>query len=192
MPQPKTVHIDEINQIKRLKEGCTRTFQAIYTQYNAPVFSYLRKKMQSEENAKEVMQLTFIKFWRYNSHLSLEISLATQLFRITRTCLIDFLREKAHERAIKASLSNEVNDQTNSELPPLSRLAYADLIKQLDNLPPIRKKVFYLSKVEGYSNKEIATQMHISVKTVEDHMTKALKKLRSSIVFPILLIISQF
>lgn len=192
MPQPKSPHIDEINQIKRLKEGCTRTFEAIYKQYKAPVLSYLYKKMQSEENAKEVMQLTFIKFWRYNSHLAVEVSLATQLFRITRTCLIDFLREKAHERAVKLSLSHDLSHRIDPELPPLSNLAYEDLIKHLDNLPPIRKKVFYLSKVEGYSNKEIAAQMNISVKTVEDHMTKALKKLRSSIVFPILLIISQF
>lgn len=191
MTQPKAIHIDEITQIKCLKEGCTKTFQAIYTQYKNPVFSYLCKKMQSQENAKEVMQLTFIKFWRYCSHLSLDISLSTQLFRITRTCLIDFLREKAHERSLKASLSEELNNPVSLVLPPLSNLAYEDLIKHLDYLPPIRKRVFYLSKVEGYSNKEIAAQMNISVKTVEDHMTKALKKLRSSIVFPILLIISQ-
>uniref|UniRef100_F4C868 RNA polymerase, sigma-24 subunit, ECF subfamily n=1 Tax=Sphingobacterium sp. (strain 21) TaxID=743722 RepID=F4C868_SPHS2 len=192
MTQPKTIHIDEINRIKRLKEGCTRTFQDIYTQFRHPVYSYLVKKTQSEENAKEIMQLTFIKFWRYCSHLSSELPITTQLFRITRTCLIDFLREKAHERAVKLSLSHDLSHRIDPELPPLSNLAYEDLIKHLDNLPPIRKKVFYLSKVEGYSNKEIAAQMNISVKTVEDHMTKALKKLRSSIVFPILLIISQF
>lgn len=47
-------------------------------------------------------------------------------------------------------------------------------------LSPVRRKVFVLSKIEGYTYKEIAASLHISIKTVDNHIAQALKQLRAS------------
>ena len=48
----------------------------------------------------------------------------------------------------------------------------------IDTLPPVRKKILILKAFHDYSNKEIAHQMEISVKTVEDHITRAFRRMK--------------
>jgi RNA polymerase sigma-70 factor (ECF subfamily) len=52
------------------------------------------------------------------------------------------------------------------------------LLSLTRSLPPVRKRVFLLSRIQGHSYKEIAELLSISLKTVEDHMTKALRHIR--------------
>jgi RNA polymerase sigma-70 factor (ECF subfamily) len=56
----------------------------------------------------------------------------------------------------------------------------------IETLPPVRKRVMILKAFHGFSNKEIAQQMEISVKTVEDHVTKAFRHIRQVMVLLIL------
>ena len=53
--------------------------------------------------------------------------------------------------------------------------------KEIDNLPEQCKKVFIMSKREGLKYREISEQLHISIKTVEVHMAKAMKRLRAQL-----------
>ena len=53
--------------------------------------------------------------------------------------------------------------------------------KEIDNLPEKCKKVFIMNKKEGLKYKEISEQLHISIKTVEVHMAKAMKRLRAQL-----------
>jgi RNA polymerase sigma-70 factor (ECF subfamily) len=54
------------------------------------------------------------------------------------------------------------------------------LRKAAGGLPPVRKNIFLLKVIKGYSNKEIAEELSISVKTVEDHYSKAVRHLKSA------------
>lgn len=54
------------------------------------------------------------------------------------------------------------------------------LEQAIEQMAPVRKRVFKLSKVEGYSYKEIAEMLSISPKTVENHISQALKQLRAA------------
>lgn len=181
----------EYEEIRELQRSDAKTFHKIYIRFEKPVLAYFFSKTQSNELAEEMLQATFTKLWRYAPRLSGDLPLSRQVFRVARTCMIDLLRQKAHERALKNAIVEENTLPTHSENNSLAKLAYDDLLKALDILPPVRKKVFYLSKIEGYTNKEIASKMAISQKTVEDHMTKALKKLRASIAYPLLLFFFQ-
>lgn len=123
--------------------------------------------------AREVAQLTFIKLWEFRHTLSCDHSFDTQLFRMASGALIDHLRreqtlKKAHVRAAEVVEGTvEHGFEQDDYLRTLTR-----------HLPPVRKKVFILSRIHGHSYKEIAEKLSISSKTVEDHMVKALRHIR--------------
>ena len=159
-----------------LTSGCLQTFQTVYRLFNQKLYAYVLKKTGSVYMAEEVVQLTFIRLWEKKENLSSEYSLSAQIFRIAGTILIDQLRKEAvgkkHLTVVESdyAMQNEVNQ-------PEMHHALEQAIEQM---APVRKRVFKLSKVEGYSYKEIAEMLSISPKTVENHISQALKQLRAA------------
>jgi RNA polymerase sigma-70 factor (ECF subfamily) len=167
-------------QIKALKDSSRECFNAVYVQYHAKLYQYIYNRTQSAYLAQEVVQLTFIKLWENRSKLSEEFTLDIQLFRIAKTILIDQLR--------KEKVKLKYNDSVINTTEPVfedNQVADRDTLKhiydKLETLPPIRKKVFKLSRMQGLSYKQIAEELSISPKTVENHISKALKQIRNAI-----------
>ncbi len=108
--------------------------------------------------------------------LSCELSIDQQLFQKARLIFIDWLRKEAtYRKYFSQDMENaiEVNWQveTNSDF----RHHIENSIK---SLPPKRRKVFELKHIHGYSYKEIAEFMGITVKTVDNHLLKATSQLK--------------
>jgi len=131
--------------------------------------------------AKELVQLAFIKLWQFRHTLSDNYTLDTQLFNIASSTLIDYLRQQSTLRKKIVTLSEDTSKLVNAPAPETGNsFEYADYLHSaMQSLSPVRKKVFILSRIYGHSYKEISHQLSISVKTVEDHMAKALKQIRA-------------
>lgn len=158
-----------------IKNSNSLAFQDFFNLWNERLFFYFLKKTKDEESACELTQLTFIKMWEYRSSLSEEYSLEVQLFRKAKLIFIDWLRKEATlrkrkeaEESFYASSINSITKHSETE----------KLHSALDQLPPMRRKVIELSHLRGYAYKEIAEQLKISVKTVDNHVYQALKQLR--------------
>jgi len=156
------------------------------------LYHFLLKKTKSEDTAKEITQLAFIRLWQFRHTLSEEYTVDTQLFTIARTTLLNYLRKQAIERKHLAVVVNHL-DQEKPVAGRADRLfeITEHLQAAIDRLPPVRKKVFMLSRLHGFSNKEIAGDLSISVKTVEDHISKATRYLRSTIASLLIILLSQ-
>jgi RNA polymerase sigma-70 factor (ECF subfamily) len=126
--------------------------------------------------AEEVVQLTFIRLWEKRENLSSEYSLSAQIFRIAGTILIDQLRKEAVGKKHLTVVENDYAMQNEVNQPEMHHA----LEQAIEQMAPVRRKVFKLSKVEGYSYKEIAEMLSISPKTVENHISQALKQLRAA------------
>jgi RNA polymerase sigma-70 factor (family 1) len=179
-----------LDTIAALREGDTFVFQQVFAQYHEKLYFYILGKTKSSYLTEEAVQLTFIKLWRYRSSLNPEISLSIQLFRIARTTLIDLLRSNEYNNRIfvvmslaKENLfSNNVDERIDeSELKK-------KVLKGVEQMPAMRRKIFELSRFDGLSYKEIAVELSLSVKTVEHHISLALKQLQHiiSILGPLL------
>lgn len=172
--------------LQNLISGCDKTFAKVYHTYQAQAYTYLLRRTGSESMAEELLQMSFIKLWKNAGNLNPNLPLNAQLFRICRTVMIDEIRRQS---AIKTTenLYFEQFQDSSSHNEALSTQLRRDIHSALSELPPARKKIFELSRLEGYSHKEIAENMSISIRTVEDHIGKALKllrrKLRDSILF---------
>lgn len=177
-----------LTPITEIKKGDQVAFQAVYDQYHAKLFHYFLKRTRTDEVAKDLTQQAFIKLWQSRHTLSDAWSLDTQLFTIASSVYIDHLRRQSVERKYQHRIEVEWQEETAMSCSAHSEYESADYLDAVsENLPPIRKNVFMMKIAKGYSNKEIAEQLSVSIKTVEDHYSKALKHVRSLVSLLLLL-----
>jgi len=163
--------------IADIKSGDEAVFTQLFDAYYARVYHFILKKTRSPYMAREVAQLTFIKLWQFRHTLSEAHTLDGQLFRIASGSLIDHLRAENTRRKHVLLLARDTG--ADALEPAAVSLESSNHFKSLtDTLPPMRKKVFLLSRVHGHTHREIAEQLSISIKTVEDHIMKAMRQLR--------------
>ncbi|MDP4128799.1 MAG: sigma-70 family RNA polymerase sigma factor [Bacteroidota bacterium] len=174
-----------MNEITAIREGIDAAFVKAYEGFHIKTFRFFLKRVRTHEMAKELTQQTFIKLWSSRHTLVDAYSLDTQLFTIAGSILIDHLRKQAVLNKLHAILNEdriqEISQQSPSPAIALEKSDYLSVV--VSKLPPVRKKVILLKTMHGFSNKEIARELSISVKTVESHVTKALRQIKSLSLF---------
>ncbi|WEK36783.1 MAG: sigma-70 family RNA polymerase sigma factor [Candidatus Pseudobacter hemicellulosilyticus] len=164
----------------RLNEG---SFREVYDQFHAKAFRYFLKRTSRQETATELTQQLFIKLWQSRHTLSAAHSLDIQLFTMANSVWIDHLRKEATSRKY-FSMVDDFEPMIDS-MPASTGLpgieARDHLRLAMHQLSPVRRKVFILKMMHGFSNQEIAGKLSVSVKTVEDHLWKAMRLIRSFI-----------
>jgi RNA polymerase sigma factor (sigma-70 family) len=171
----------KMNEITAIREGIDAAFVKVYEGFHVKTFRFFLKRVRSSETAKELTQQTFIKLWSSRHTLQDSYSIDTQLFTIAGCVLIDHLRKQAALNKLHAVLGEERAGEriqpSPSSAAALERSDYLSVV--VSKLPPVRKKVILLKTMHGFSNKEIAQELSISVKTVESHVTKAIRHIKS-------------
>ena len=161
--------------VNHIKNGDQFVFEQAFLNWQPKVYTYFIQRLKDNCFAEELTQLTFIKLWDFRHTLSADYSFDTQLFRIARTTMIDGLRERERRKSLLQKFEAE---------PQQAHTSYDynnsadDINGAINTLPPVRKKVFLLNRYHGYSYKEIAGELSISDRTVEKHISLALKQLK--------------
>lgn len=168
-----------MENISALQKDGFPVFKDIYEAYHYRLYNYVFARTNSEYISEEVVQLTFIKVWEKRMKLSREISLASQIFRIANTTLIDLIRKLENKNKLSVFSKNATAYRADEVLPRLFlKETQQKLDLLIDSLPPIRARVFRMSRFEELSHKEISDELKISKKTVESHIYLALKFIR--------------
>jgi RNA polymerase sigma-70 factor (ECF subfamily) len=167
--------------VSRLKVGDQKAFEEIFRKYREKVYYFAIRYYNSTEDAENVVQDVFIKLWNEREGLKEELSLNNYIYTITKNQLFNIQRKKINERAYRNYLIDYLVQTPNLE----NELIYADLKagvdKIIDELPAQRKKVFIMSNFEGFSNKELASLLNLSVRTIEVHKSLALQTIRKAL-----------
>ncbi len=178
------------NYIQNIKEGDHVSFEIVFKLWHKKVFAYFFKKTASKDQAQELTQLAFIKLWRFKHTLSEECPLDLQLFKIAKTTLLDYFKKLGNDERNLTVYHQEaqVNVQNQTEVFEYKQ----QLEVALNCLPPTRKKVFLLNRLHGYSYKEISEQLSISPRTVEKHISLAMKQLNGYAYLPAIIFLVDF
>lgn len=181
-----------MNDIFAIQQGNESVFEQVYALHHEKLYFYILNKTGSKYIAEEVVQLTFIKLWNYRQSLSTTITIDAQLFRIAKTTLIDLLRKSATQRRIIESIKDDVPFANNDTISGIVKKETAERIAALiESLPPVCKKVFKLSREMGLSHKEIAQQLSLTTKNVENHIAKAIRQLKKGLhILSLLLVLT--
>jgi|KBSMisStandDraft_5_1062788.scaffolds.fasta_scaffold373516_3 RNA polymerase sigma-70 factor (ECF subfamily) len=172
--------------IEAIKRGDAFAYEQAFVQYRDKVYFYFLKKTRSSEDAKDLLQITFLKLWKYRNSLSEDYLLEQHLFQIARTVFIDYLRRENKVVKVRKAV-NERFEENNSVYTATEFDLQKHVHKALSSMPALRKKVFELNRLQGYSYKEIAEMLFISVKAVDNNLSKALRQLRK--IFLLLVVI---
>jgi len=173
--------------VTNLKKNSTQAFDSIFLKYAKKVYAFILGITKQHYIAEEVTQIVFIKIWEKRSHINEKFLFKSFIFSVTYNETISFLRkENSETKKIKTCfLENDFLDNGTEIKIEFQNLK--SISEQIINLlPEKRKKIYKMSKEEGLSNKEIADQLHISIKTVENQMTLALKTLRKELKYKII------
>jgi RNA polymerase sigma-70 factor (family 1) len=168
--------------IQAIKNGDTFAYEQAFLLYREKVYFYFYKKTKSGDDAKDLLQTTFLKLWQYRHSLSEDYLLEQHLFQIARTVYIDYLRQENKVMKVRKALSEKLEQTAVFYYTPSDFDLHARLYETLTEMPDQRKKVFELSRLEGYSYKEIAQMLSISVKAVDNNLAKALRQIKKAFI----------
>lgn len=177
-----------MDKILAIQQGDTIAFAQAFDMYYKKTFGFFMNRTQkNRELCKELTQLTYIKLWQGRHTLSQQHPLEKQLFIMAKYTLIDYMRRQASQRKTTDAVMQAV-PQAAAEAAGEAQATQFEtndyISSMLKKLPPTRQKVLQLKYLYGYSNKEIASQLSVSIKTVEDHVTKGLSQLRTHTALP--------
>ncbi|MBL1410043.1 RNA polymerase sigma factor [Sphingobacterium faecale] len=163
----------------QLKEGDEKAFREIYELYSIPILRRLNSLLKDREVAKEVLQDIFLKFWEKRVEININRSLRAYLYQIAENRVVDFSRRaRLDSKFLNHIIYLTTELQRDTEQAIDFKESSAILDNAIDKLPPRRKEVFKLCKIEGKSYEEVAQLLGISIGSVNDHMVKALRSIR--------------
>lgn len=179
----------EVNQeslgknIMALKAGDRAAFASIYHCFAPKLLAFTRKFVLTQEDAEEIVQEVFLKLWERKHFLDPEQNFDGYLFRIARNLVYNKARHQVYETAYSQYLAGKGNLTENFTD---NNLDYQELNQLLEEtyttLPPMRRQVFVMSRIEGMSNSEIAEQLQTSTSNIENHINKALRDIRKKLI----------
>lgn len=169
---------NEAQLIQQLAAGNQQAFKTIVAAHWSNIYAHALAYLRSPEKAEEITQDVFLAIWEKRAALPAVENFRGYLFITARNRIVSRLREKLAEEhnGDDAELAETLYvPDSQLELKELTSL----LRKGMDQLPPKRKRVFEMSRLEGKSHAEIAAALNISKDTVSEYITLALNFLRT-------------
>ena len=177
MTEFNTLSEDEL--IALLRQDKLGAFREIYTRYWKLLYADAYKRLKNKEMAEEIVQELFTTLWHKRAFLSISSTLSGYLFTSVGNLVIDQYRKDLMRARYKESFKLVYSETDNSTEDAIIAKDLENTIEhEVNALPSKCRSVFELSRLEHKTNKEIAFELGISEKTVEHHITKALKKIR--------------
>lgn len=161
-----------------LKSGDERAFERLYRVYSLPILKKLIRLVKDEVLAEELLQDVFLKIWEGRENIDPERSFRAYLYRIAQNLVTDLFRRAANDRKLMAHLINASTELYHPFVEKENEAEIRSLLQTaIDILPPQRRKIYTLCKVEGKTYEEVSVLLGISTSTISDHIVKATKML---------------
>lgn len=162
-----------------IKNGDKTVFEELYRQYYIPLCYYCVKYVENLEDAEEIVQEVFFKLWEKHEEIEISSSINAYLHRAIQNSALNFINKRkiVDKFFVSQEKSTNYNFDDGQKVMEDEELRLV-LKKAILELPEKRREIFEMSRFEGMKYSSIAEQLSISVKTVENQMTKALKYLR--------------
>jgi len=166
----------------RIKNGDEVAFELVFYRYKGKLYDFIRRSLPADEDAESMVQEVFTKLWINRHQLDPAKSLNGFLYRIARNELFGHLRKVLVRRKHLEELSFSLERSTDTTECQIEYKELKTLVAQLvATMPEKRREIFKLSREDGLSYKQIASQLGISENTVDSQIRKALDYLKENL-----------
>jgi len=163
----------------RIRRGDRDAFKFFFEKYETGLLSFLISKGMDKQRAEDLLQQAFMIIWEKRSDIKPNRSLRTFLFTLSYNRILNYFR---NTRKTEPDLVYKWTDEgPNPEYQPETTEVIKAIQRELEQMPERRRKVFEFCYLQQFTYHETAGAMGISIKTVEKHMTLALRDLRKAL-----------
>jgi RNA polymerase sigma-70 factor (ECF subfamily) len=186
------VDLTNQQQLFGLRNGDVTVFEMFFRAHYQPLCNYAFTFVQDRDEAEEIVQSTFLAVWEKREAIEIRTSLKSYLYAMVRnSCLNAIKHEKIKQKHAGEELA--IGDRSHESVAHgvLSDELEERIHMSMEKLPEQCRLIFKLSRFEELKYAEIAEQLNISIKTVENQIGKALKIMREELkeYLPIILVL---
>lgn len=158
-------------------------YEALYTQYAGRLYNYVLKMSHGNKYvAEEITQIAFMKLWESRGIINDYGTMASYLFKIARNAFFNVCEHEAIEYVyFHYILNTQTIDDHSTEQNIDSKFLMEHIFELVNEMPPVRRQVFVMSRWHNMSHRQIAETLGITVNTVETHIMLALHFLRTQL-----------
>ena len=176
------MELSETSLIASLRKGDETAFEKVFKTHFNSLYNYAYTILKNESGAEEAVQQVFFKIWEKRESLPNETMLKAYLYRAVHNESLNAIKRQKVRTGYQMYAVSSMEQSTNNAAGKVSmgELQY-ELQKAMNDLPEQCRTIFQMSRFEDMKYKEIADELNISPKTVENQMGKALKILREKL-----------
>lgn len=158
-----------------------REFEQIYDTYSRRIYGFAMRLSGGDTwLSEEVVQTTFMRLWEHWDSLQDKQAALGYLFSTAKHTFLNYCEHEMVKYVYEEYVMQHGSEATIEPESRQEARSLEEYFKQIiANMPPVRQRVFTMSRFEHKSNKEIAATLGISEKTVEVHITLALRELKN-------------
>ena len=186
------MEVTDQESLLALKKGDITAFEMLFRTYYQPLCNYAYTFVQDRDEAEEIVQSAFLSVWEKRESLEIRTAVKPYLYAMVRNACLNVIK---HEKIKQLHVEGELAMAERS-IESVSRTVMASELEgrisnAMEKLPGQCRLIFKLSRFEELKYAEIAAQLNISVKTVENQMGKALKIMREELrdYLPLLIVL---
>lgn len=173
----------EQSLLERIASGDTDSFEQLFNSYWEHLHNVAYNRLGSVDIADDLVQEVFTDLWKKRKSLQVRSSLKAYLYQAIKYKVFNHLRHKSvrQKQELKTMIREEYypkHEKTSTERTIVVNELRQLMDQEIEKMPSKSRQIFRLSRQEYYTYQEISEQMGCSIKTVEYHMSKVLRKLR--------------
>lgn len=163
-----------------IKKGDEKAFEKLFFKYYEMLCRFAFRYVGSMDIAEEFVQEVFAKVWEIRNELSSSVNIRSYLYKATKNQALDYLKHEdviqRYEQEVELRLYDDVYE---IEEKFSSKEHFVQVAQNaIEELPDHTRHIYKMSRNDGLTYREIANVLDISIKTVESHISKALRILR--------------
>lgn len=164
----------------RLAAGDPMALTTIYQEHWQSLFIAAYNILRDKKTCEDIIQEIFMQLWLRRESLQVRESLKTYLMAATRHQVFHSIKKSAAQQALPLHLTERIG-----EMQADAALLQKEVLQRVEatvvKMPEKCRQIYRLSREEALSHREIAQRLNISIKTVENQITIALRRLRHSL-----------
>jgi RNA polymerase sigma-19 factor, ECF subfamily len=165
--------------IQQLQLGSERAFTILYDKFSKQLYRNILRMVKDEFIAQELLQELFLKIWENRQSIKVDGSFKSFLFKVAENMVFMYFRKVAKDnRLIEKLIRANIEFDINAEEITISKQDQELLYTAIAKLPPQRKLIYTLCKLEGKSYEEVSKELGVSTSTISDHIVKGHKAVK--------------